>query len=100
VKCDRDNPADKYHFEAWDAVGRELPNQTYELVGPKINGNKDNMPAHLLMVHGAQRFENDPPRDFDGLRVWLDQNQVEGIVWYHPDGRMVKIKRRDFGYKW
>ncbi|MEM9527428.1 MAG: hypothetical protein AAGA31_12510, partial [Bacteroidota bacterium] len=20
IKCDRDNPSDKYHFEAWDAV--------------------------------------------------------------------------------
>ena len=25
---------------------------------------------------------------------------VEGIVWHHPDGRMVKIKRKDFGFKW
>lgn len=100
VKCDRENPADKYHFEAWDAVGGELPDQTYELVGPKINGNRDGVPAHLFMVHGAQRFENDPPRDFDGLRVWLGQNKIEGIVWHHSDGRMVKIKRKDFGYKW
>jgi hypothetical protein len=25
---------------------------------------------------------------------------IEGIVWHHPDGRMVKIKKKDFGYKW
>lgn len=26
-------------------------------------------------------------------RFW----NVEGVVWHHPDGRMVKIKTRDFG---
>ena len=25
---------------------------------------------------------------------------IEGIVWHHPDGRMAKIKRRDFGLSW
>ena len=27
-------------------------------------------------------------------------NNLEGIVWHHPDGRWAKIKRRDFGLKW
>ena len=25
---------------------------------------------------------------------------IEGIVWHHPDGRMAKIKARDFGIQW
>jgi hypothetical protein len=41
----------------------------------------------------------DAPRMFEGLRTWLAENDVEGIVWHHPDGRMAKIKARDFGLK-
>ena len=34
--------------------------------------------------------------DFEGLRQWLNDHTFEGIVWHHPDGRMAKIKKRDF----
>jgi hypothetical protein len=30
----------------------------------------------------------------------MSRPYMEGVVWYHEDGRMVKIKRRDFGLKW
>jgi hypothetical protein len=30
----------------------------------------------------------------------IPSNPIEGIVWHHPDGRMVKIKRRDLGLPW
>lgn len=30
----------------------------------------------------------------------LVENVIEGLVWHHDDGRMAKIKRRDFGLKW
>lgn len=36
------------------------------------------------------------PRDWEGLREWLRDRPFEGIVWHHPDGRMAKLKRRDF----
>jgi hypothetical protein len=39
------------------------------------------------------------PRDFDGLREYLAGKDIEGIVWHHSDGRMAKIKLRDFGHK-
>lgn len=39
----------------------------------------------------------DPPRRFDLLREWFRGKNIEGIVWHHPDGRMVKIKKKDFG---
>lgn len=37
---------------------------------------------------------------FDGLREWLTSHPVEGLVFHHPDGRLAKIKRRDFGLRW
>ena len=35
-----------------------------------------------------------------GLKDWLSAPHYEGLVWHHPDGRMAKIKRRDFGLSW
>ena len=71
--------------------------RTYELCGPKINGNPEHFLQHQLIPHGLQWV--DAPRDYDGLRDWLQARDYEGIVWAHPDGRMAKLKRRDFHKK-
>ena len=74
---------------------------TYELVGPKINGNPEGFDRHTIVGHGwmptdvADDFSH-VPTDYEGLAAWLSPRPYEGIVWHHPDGRMVKIKRRDF----
>lgn len=74
---------------------------TYELVGPKVNGNPEGAEKHLLVRHGYMsavdyRAVDGMPRDHDGLRAWLADVEWEGLVWHHPDGRMAKLKRRDF----
>jgi len=88
----------KWHREAW---GRDTiyPDVTYELVGPKVQSNPYGRSVHELLAHGCVRLI-DVPRDYDGIRAWLAAHEVEGIVWHHHDGRMVKIKRRDFGLTW
>jgi len=35
----------------------------------------------------------------EGLREWFKGRDIEGLVFHHPDGRMAKIKKRDFGLK-
>lgn len=35
-------------------------------------------------------------RDYEALKEFMNTFPHEGIVWHHPDGRMVKIKRKDF----
>ena len=96
------DPADRWHIEAlWnnDADPSDYEDGTYELVGPKIQGNPDGFERHDLVRHGATVLE-DVPRTFDGLRAYFELNDlIEGVVWHHPDGRMVKIKARDFGLK-
>lgn len=74
-------------------TGQPTPG-TYELCGPQVNQNPEKFPAHVLVHHGV--FELDAPRDYDELRTWLAAHDYEGIVWHHRDGRMAKIKRRDF----
>lgn len=74
------------------------PTGTYELIGPKINGNPEGVNTHRLMSHAAAPIIQ-APRDYNGLRAFLADFNGEGIVWHHPDGRMAKIKRRDFGHR-
>jgi hypothetical protein len=91
-------PENRWHLEAFK--GTE-PDGTYELIGPKIQGNKDGLKEHhVLMLHAAADRFPDAPRTFTGLRHFLEENLIEGLVWHHADGRMAKIKRRDFGLKW
>ena len=93
-----DGPEDKWHREPlkWSP---EPQDGTYELIGPKVQGNPYRLRSHALLEHGIVEIA-DAPRTFDGLRQWLAEHDGEGIVWHHPDGRMVKIKRRDFGLSW
>lgn len=73
--------------------------QTYELVGPKVQGNPYGLKQHTLRRHGDVKLEG-VPRSFEELREWLSDHPFEGVVWHHADGRMAKIKRRDFGLEW
>ena len=98
----RDDPADKWHFEAFDhlvqVLGPTPPDGTYELCGPKVQGNPEHFSLHVLCPHGKIVF-SDAPRTFTAIRDWFRGQDIEGIVWHHPDGRMVKIKKKDFGLK-
>lgn len=77
---------------------------TYELCGPKINRNPEAFECHRLLWHDIadpldgpmSKRRTEAPRDFDGLREYLSGLDGEGIVWHHPDGRMAKLKKRDF----
>lgn len=99
-----DGPEDRWHREAfqfWQESLLPIQEGTYELVGPKVQGNPEQWPRHGLVFHGGVGLvlKPEPPRDFDGLREYLRTANIEGIVWHHQDGRMVKIKTRDFGLK-
>ena len=89
---------DKWHREAVQH-SIDLEDGTYELCGPKVQGNPESLPTHSLIRHGQCALA-DVPRDFYLLRGYLWDMQIEGVVFYHPDGRMAKIKRRDFGFIW
>jgi len=87
----------KYFLEALNEVPDplELGKGTYELCGPKINGNPEDYVRHFLICHDDAGILI-APRDFDGLAAWMAKTDYEGIVWHHPDGRMAKLKRKDF----
>ena len=89
-----DQPQYQYHREAFDGQA----DGTYELVGPKVCGNHSEFDKHVLIPHGETVVY--PKRTFDGIREWLTEHKQEGIVFHAPDGRMCKIRRRDFGLGW
>jgi hypothetical protein len=97
VKCDRNNPADKYYF---DAVMPE-EDGTYELCGEKVQGNPERIAGHVLIRHG--NFILDIAEfSFDSIKEYLSnpENDIEGIVFHNIyDGRMCKIRKSDFGFK-
>lgn len=94
-------PAGLEDKRLYEAIGN-MPytvDGTYELIGPKVNGNPEAAPVHGLVPHANATQYPDCPRDFEGIREFLGMHDIEGIVWHHPDGRMAKIKQRDFGLK-
>lgn len=73
---------------------------TYELVGPKVNGNPEKAPRRILMPHADAeqiQWHVEDPEDVATLVSYVAQQGWEGVVFHHPDGRMAKIKARDYG---
>jgi len=98
VKCERSNNADRYHFEAFDSLENKLDG-TYELCGPKVQGNPENVIGHELIKHGAGRLSI-TDFSFDFLQSYLsdEDNDIEGIVFHHKvTSQMCKIRKSDFG---
>jgi len=102
-------PASPTLKHVWEAValtegnwvkGSMPPDGTYEVCGPKVGTrhgpNPENLQKHILIPHGQDIME-DCPRTFDELKEYFSKTNIEGVVWYHPDGRMVKLKAADFG---
>jgi len=89
------------------SLDEPIPNGTYEAVGPMINGNPHRYNHHHLRAHGyphhvLHRHERDTSgsRTYESIGELLASLDVEGIVFHHPDGRMVKIRRADYGLPW
>lgn len=93
---------DKWFREAiksGDPDNVRLLDNTYELLGPKVQGNPEHFEKHHLKKHSLATEYEDVPVEFEALKSWLTDKDIEGIVWHHPDGRMVKIKKKDYRLK-
>lgn len=93
-----DGPDDRW-FRAAFGTREFWPDGTYELIGPKVQGNPEGWATHTLWPHSELALTEQPPRTYEGLRAWMAGRNIEGVVWHHPDGRMAKLKLRDFGLK-
>lgn len=123
VKCDRNNPADKWFWSAYDnyresekievtnggvASGKisqmrefVLPNMvdgTYEAIGKHFQGNPYGINFDTLVRHGENIVNVE--RTFDGIKKFLSEIRIEGIVFWKDGEPKCKIKRSDFGFDW
>lgn len=99
-------PEDKWHRAAavFSCRCGSLADGTYELIGPNIQGNPERSVMHQFVNHRSEGLLWGVPihqhqRNFDGIRALLSGADIEGLVFHHPDGRMAKIKLRDFGFR-
>lgn len=103
----KSDPEDRWHIEAFitqPTTKEGWKDGTYELVGPKIKGNPENYDKHTLLPHAeARRIPEVFPRNYQNIKAMFEPlNQpldIEGVVYHHPDGRMAKIKKKDFGLR-
>lgn len=96
---DPNNNADKWLYEAYkNSNGSELKDGTYEAIGPHYQRNPYNLEKDILVKHGTEIV--DVERSFDGIREYLKNNYIEGLVFWKDGEPKCKIKRRDFGFPW
>lgn len=110
VPADREDPADKHIFAAVDNTNVSWwPNGDWpcEALGPKIQGGIESDFPYLYPFSLYPDTLDENPASwvpqtnlFDTVRGCLERHPIEGIVWHSADGKMVKIKRRDFGLPW
>lgn len=89
---------DRTFSNAITELGSVLPDGTYEAVGKHFNGNMYNLDYDMITPHG--KIIIDVPRTFEGIRDYLRDNFIEGIVFWKDGEPKCKIKRSDFGFEW
>lgn len=97
VEVDWSNPADKWFVNAINNTP-EIKNRTYEAIGPHFQNNPYGLSDDILEPHGAKTIEVE--RTFDGIKRYLENNYIEGIVFWRDGEPQCKIKRSDFGFAW
>ena len=92
-------PENKWHMEAF-ATFNAQDDGTYELTGPKLQGNPHKESWHQFHPHG-EMIIRDFPRDYDAMAEWFKVNgPLEGVVFWLNGEPVAKIKASDFGVKW
>ena len=123
VKVDENKPEDKWFMEAYknaiDAGKIETTNSglasgkisehrefvypkmqdgTYEAIGVHFQGNPYNLRSDTIVKHGTITINVE--RTFDGIKKYLLDHYIEGIVFWLDGEPRCKIKRSDFGFEW
>jgi hypothetical protein len=88
------------------SAGQTLAPGTYELCGPKINGNPESLTSHKLLSHGDDAAVEIPdmrtiPREeafetLKGIFAGYKKRGIEGVVWWGADGKRTKLRVKDF----
>lgn len=101
IPVDINNPADKWFIQALENTKEyvNVVDGTYEAVGPHFQNNPHAFVIDILVKHGCHVID-DLDRTYDGIKKYLSEHCIEGIVFWKDGEPKCKIKRRDFGFKW
>lgn len=91
-----DDPSSKWHRKAINNLTTSPKTGTYELCGPKINTNRENLETHQMLYHADTKVYHNVPTDYHALKEYFQTFNGEGIVFYHADGRMCKAVKANF----
>lgn len=98
VQVDDSNPSDKWFARAAYNTPFAPTDGTYEAIGPHFNGNPYGLCDDILEPHGVKKVEVE--RTFEAVKQYLENNYVEGLVFWLNGEPVCKIKRSDFGLPW
>ena len=123
VKVDENKPEDKWFMEAYknaidgekiettnsgfasgkisehrEFVYPKMQDGTYEAIGVHFQGNPYNLRSDTIVKHGTITIN--VKRTFDGIKKYLSDHYIEGIVFWLDGEPRCKIKRSDFGFEW
>lgn len=100
VKVDKNNPADRWFVYALEhtSLSDDDCDGTYEAIGLHFNGNPYKMAEDTLIPHGHHCVAVE--RTFEDIKKYLEDNYVEGLVFWKDGEPKCKIKRSDFGFEW
>lgn len=99
IPVDEANPADQWFIAAFQNSGSNYPDGTYEAVGSHFNGNPYCLDRDYAIAHGNTVIAL-PDRSYEGIRSYLADHCIEGIVFWKDGQPQCKIKRSDFGLPW
>lgn len=108
VKVNENDLADKWFIAALEATkaaysrsndgDTDLPGGTYEAIGPHFQNNPYMLEYDKLVPHGWEVVEVE--RTFEGIKKYLEEHVIEGLVFWKGHEPWCKIKRTDFGLEW
>lgn len=106
VPIDAADPADRHIVNAITRTNYTgWPDGAYpcEALGPKIQGGvESDKPCVYPFSYAPDVIQEEIPLTYDGIKAYLEAHEIEGIVWHEQggQGRMCKVKRRDFNLPW
>lgn len=82
--------------------GANLPDGTFEAVGPHFQGNPYNLDKDILVKHGSKIVTDLPsPMTKASLFEYFKANpDMEGLVFYGAGEKRAKLRMKDFGLPW
>ena len=105
VKVEPCDPSNKWFIAAYEFAKAEaafslmaLADGTYEAIGLHFNGNPYNLDYDTLQRHGIKKVAVE--RSFEGIKKFLTDHYIEGLVFWKDGEPKSKIKRSDFGLTW